>query len=46
MIIYKAKKWWLNNNNNTIKLQYNKSLHILEDDASGVQVGDIEQVIV
>ena len=28
------------------KNNFNKSVHILEDGASGVQVGDIEQVIV
>ena len=39
MLIYKAKQlWWQKNSK--------KNLHILEDGASGVQVGDIEQVIV
>ena len=34
-----SKLWWP-------KKKSKKSLHILEDDTSGVQVGDIEQAIV
>ena len=39
ILIYKAKKirW---------QKDFKKNLHILEDGANGVQVGDIEQVIV
>ena len=33
-----SKLWWQNNSKN--------SLHILEDEASGVQIGDTEQMIV
>ena len=39
-MIHKAKKYMLTESSK------NKSLHILEHSASGVQVGDIEQVIV
>ncbi len=38
-MIYKAKQFMMTKN-------LRKGLNILEDDASGVQVGDIEQVIV
>ena len=40
MLIYKAKQFMMHLNNSKI------SLHILEDATSGVQVGDIEQVII
>jgi hypothetical protein len=40
MLIYKAKQIMMT------KINSKKSLHVLEDDASGVQVGDIEQVAV
>jgi hypothetical protein len=39
MLINKAKQFLLTP-------FFNKSLHILEDNASGVQVGDIKHVIV
>jgi hypothetical protein len=39
-MIYKAKQFYDD------KRISKKSLHILEDSASGVQVGDIEQMIV
>ena len=39
IMIYKAKQFMMGKNSK-------KSLHILEDGTSGVQVGDIEQVIV
>ena len=38
-MIYKAKQFMMTK-------EFQKSLHILEDGARGVQVGDIEQVIV
>lgn len=39
-LIHIAKKFMLT------KCLFEKSLHILEHDASGMQVGDIEQVII
>ena len=41
ILVYKVKKIMM-----TKKIKSKKSLHILEDDASGRQVGDIEQAIV
>jgi hypothetical protein len=38
MLLYKAKQIMMT------RKHYKKSLHILEDGTSGVQVGDIEQV--
>ena len=40
ILVYKAKQITMTKNNSK------KSLHILEDNTSGVQVGDIEQVVV
>jgi hypothetical protein len=40
ILIYKAKQFMMT------KIIIRKKLHILEDGASGVQVGDIGQVIV
>jgi hypothetical protein len=39
ILIYKAEQFIMTKNN------FKKSLHILEDNASGLQVDDIEQVI-
>jgi hypothetical protein len=29
-----------------VKIKFERSLHVLEDNVSGVQVGDIEQIVV